>query len=51
MIAKFWKERSGATAIEYGLIVAFVAVVCVGAFRAVGETSTVQLNTIATQMK
>ena len=32
----FIKDESGATAIEYGLIAALVAVACIGALTAVG---------------
>ena len=31
LFARFVKNESGATAIEYGLIAALVAVVCIGA--------------------
>jgi Flp pilus assembly pilin Flp len=32
LFARFAKDESGATAIEYGLIAALIAVVCIGAF-------------------
>ena len=35
-ITKFFKDESGATAIEYGLIAALVAVAIVGALTALG---------------
>ena len=35
-IRKFFKDESGATAIEYGLIAALVAVAGVGALQAMG---------------
>lgn len=35
-ITKFAKDESGATAIEYGLIAALIAVVIIGAVGAVG---------------
>ena len=35
-LAKFLNDESGATAIEYGLIAALVAVACIGALTAVG---------------
>ena len=37
-IARFFKDESGATAIEYGLIVALIAVVIIGAVTAIGTT-------------
>ena len=36
LIARFAKDESGATAIEYGLIVALIAVVIVGVVGAIG---------------
>lgn len=40
-IARFAKDESGATAIEYGLIVALIAVVIVGVVSTIGT----KLNT------
>jgi len=36
VFARFVKDESGATAIEYGLIAALIAVVCIGAWTTVG---------------
>ncbi|MGX1790324.1 Flp family type IVb pilin [Bosea sp. NPDC055332] len=36
LLARFAKDESGATAIEYGLIAALIAVVCIGTWRAIG---------------
>jgi len=47
LIARFVKNESGATAIEYGLIAALIAVACIGAFRLVGERLTAMFNTVA----
>lgn len=38
MIRKFLKDESGATAIEYGLIAALVAVACIVALEAMGSS-------------
>ena len=38
LIQRFIKDESGATAIEYGLIAALIAVAIIGAVRAVGGT-------------
>ena len=38
MIGKFLKDESGATAIEYGLIAALVAVACIVALEALGTS-------------
>jgi len=35
-VARFVKDESGATAIEYGLIAALIAVVIIGGARALG---------------
>lgn len=40
-VTRFLKDESGATAIEYGLIVALIAVVIIAAVTAIGG----QLNT------
>ena len=37
-VTRFLKDESGATAIEYGLIAALIAVVLVGALQAVGSS-------------
>ena len=46
--SRFLKDESGATAIEYGLIVSLIAVVIVGAVTAVGTSLSGTFNTIAT---
>jgi pilus assembly protein Flp/PilA len=38
MIRKFLKDETGATAIEYGLIAALVAVACIVALEAMGSS-------------
>lgn len=42
-----FKDESGATAIEYGLIAGLVSVVCIGALGAMGD----QLNALFTRVK
>ena len=49
--ARFLKDESGATAIEYGLIVALIAVVIIGAVTAIGGTLNETFNTIATELQ
>jgi pilus assembly protein Flp/PilA len=44
---RFLKDESGATAIEYGLIAALIAVVIIGGLTALGS----QLNTTFTSVK
>jgi len=47
LVWRFAKCESGATAIEYGLIVALIAVVIIGAVTAVGTSLSGTFNTIA----
>ncbi len=47
---RFLSDESGATAIEYGLIAALIAVVLVGTLRTVGADIKNTLNTVATSL-
>lgn len=49
-IARFLKKESGATAIEYGLIAALIAVVIIVAVQAVGTELFNTFNNIATNL-
>ena len=49
-VTKLFKDESGATAIEYGLIAALIAAVIVGAVTTLGETIRDTFNTIEGQM-
>jgi pilus assembly protein Flp/PilA len=47
LFARFAKDESGATAIEYGLIAALISVVCIGTWRTIGgnlNTNFVSVN-------
>jgi pilus assembly protein Flp/PilA len=46
-ITKLLKNEDGATAIEYGLIAALIAVAAIGAFTAVGTSLTATFNNVA----
>jgi len=48
--ARFHRDDSGATAIEYGLIVALIAVVIIAAVTTVGTNLSSQFNTVATDV-
>ena len=50
-VARFLKNESGATAIEYGLIVALIAVVIIGAVTAIGGTLNTTFTTIDTKLQ
>jgi pilus assembly protein Flp/PilA len=43
-------DEGGATAIEYGLIAALIAVAAIGAFTAVGSSLTATFNNVASKM-
>ena len=49
-ISKFVKDESGATAFEYGLIAALIAVVIISAVTALGTTITGKFTEIVTAM-
>ncbi|HKT53966.1 MAG TPA: Flp family type IVb pilin [Caulobacteraceae bacterium] len=46
-VARFAKDESGATAIEYGLIVALIAVVIIGAVTTLGSNLSTTFHTVA----
>jgi pilus assembly protein Flp/PilA len=47
-IARFLREESGATAIEYGLIVALIAVVIITAVTTLGTNLSTKFDSAAT---
>jgi pilus assembly protein Flp/PilA len=47
LFARFAKDESGATAIEYGLIAALIAVVCIGVWGTVGTNLIARFTDIA----
>jgi pilus assembly protein Flp/PilA len=47
----FLKDESGATAIEYGLIAALIAVVVIGAVSAVGTSLSTTFTTVSASVK
>jgi pilus assembly protein Flp/PilA len=49
--AKFATNKSGATAIEYGLIAALIAVVIITGLTTVGTNLNTQLASIATSLR
>ncbi|WMT92957.1 Flp family type IVb pilin [Pelagibacterium sp. H642] len=50
IFARFLKNESGATAIEYGLIAGLIAVVIIGAVQLVGTDLQTTFNTIQTTL-
>ena len=50
VIARFVKDESGATAIEYGLIAALIAVVIIGAAQVLGAQISTTFEKVTTEM-
>jgi pilus assembly protein Flp/PilA len=51
LIARFVKDESGATAIEYGLIAAGISVVIIVAVNGIGTILNTKFQTISTNLK
>lgn len=49
-VYNFFKDRKGATAIEYGLIAALIAVAAIGAMSALGGKLTNTFNSVSGNM-
>jgi pilus assembly protein Flp/PilA len=49
-IRKFIRDTKGATAIEYGLIAALIAVAAIAAMSNLGSTLNTTFNTVASNM-
>ncbi len=49
-IRKFFKNSKGATAIEYGLIAALIAVAAIAAMQGLGNSLNKTFNNVATQL-
>jgi pilus assembly protein Flp/PilA len=50
-LLKFWKDGSGATAIEYGLIAAGIAIAIIVAVQGVGTQLSTNFTAISTSLK
>jgi len=51
LILTFFKNESGATAIEYGLIAAGIAIAIITAVQGVGSKLSTNFDTISTSLK
>ena len=51
LIARFVKDQSGATAIEYGLIAAGISVAIIAVVNTLGTTLNTKFGDISTQLK
>jgi pilus assembly protein Flp/PilA len=50
LFARFAKDESGATAIEYGLIAALISVVCLGVWGTIGTNLDTKFGKINTEL-
>jgi pilus assembly protein Flp/PilA len=50
-IKNFFKDESGASAVEYGLLVSLIAVVIIIAVTAVGNNLSTKFNAVATAIE
>jgi pilus assembly protein Flp/PilA len=50
ILKKLIKNEKGATAIEYGLIAALIAVACIGAMQGVGNKLNNTFNNVASKL-
>ena len=51
ILTRFAKDESGATAIEYGLIAALIAIAIIGALTSIGTNLTTTFTSIGTTLK
>ena len=51
MVMRFLRDESGATAIEYGLIAAGIAVAIIAAVQAVGSSLNTKMGTVQTGLQ
>jgi pilus assembly protein Flp/PilA len=50
LFTRFVRDDSGATAIEYGLIAALIAVVIIGTLTAIGTSLSTKFTSVATSL-
>ena len=51
LFARFVKDQSGATAIEYGLIAALVSIAIIGGLTQLGSKLSSNFNNVSAQLK
>ena len=51
ILAKFWADESGATAIEYGLIAAGISLAIITVVNGLGSTLNTKFSSINTSLK
>jgi pilus assembly protein Flp/PilA len=45
------RDEDGQSMVEYGIIVAVIAAICIGAYRQIGQTINAKLDTLIKNMK
>jgi len=50
LLGKFWKDQSGVTAIEYGLIAAGIAVAIIATVEALGTQLNTTFSTVSSSL-
>lgn len=48
-VLRFWRDEDGATAIEYGLIASLLAISCIVAFTAFGQSLSGMFGYVSTE--
>jgi pilus assembly protein Flp/PilA len=51
LMTRFAKDESGATAIEYGLIAALIAVVCITTWTTLGNRLNARFNVVSSALQ
>jgi pilus assembly protein Flp/PilA len=51
VLSRFAKDESGATAIEYGLIAALIAVVCITVWTSIGTRLNTKFTSVNTALR
>ena len=51
LLNRFWKDESGATAIEYGLIAAGISIAIIAAVQATGTSLKTTFTSVSTALK
>ena len=49
-IKKFFRDEEGASAVEYGIMVALIAAIIIGAVQVIGTKVNTAFNTVGTQL-
>lgn len=47
LMKKFWSEDEGAAMVEYGLLAALIAVICIAAVTVIGTQLSTKFSTVA----